>query len=150
MGRLASDPCDLAALRAGRLSDIMTVAGLLDHVSLLDRVGAWLAHLDLLIADVVIVLMFSLDFIILVAGARDSSAAALGRLVPHTDAIGVTIGQCTLRLQLDFLDRCLLVGGEVLAPRLVTSLIDLWNFLTNTVRLVHILNKSLMFRRPCC
>ena len=149
MGRLASDPCDLAALRAGRLSDIMTVAGLLDHVSLLDRVGAWLA-LDLLIANVVIVLLFSLDFIILVAGARDSSAAALGRLVPHTDAIGVTIGQCTLRLQLDFLDRRRLVGGEVLAPRLVTCLIDLWNFLTNTVRLFHILNKILMFRRPCC
>ena len=69
MGRLARDPRDLATLRAGRLSDIMTVAGLLDHVSLLDRVRAWLAHLDLLIANVVIVLLFSCDFIILVAGA---------------------------------------------------------------------------------
>ena len=40
----------------GRLPDIMTVTRLLDHVSFLYLIDATWAHLDLLVANVIIVL----------------------------------------------------------------------------------------------
>ena len=58
------------SLRACGLAHIVTVARLLYHVSLLHLVRAW-AHLDLFIADVVVVLL-SLHFVLLVTLARDT------------------------------------------------------------------------------
>ena len=71
VGVLGDDSC-ADARRARRLAHVVTVARLLDHVALLNLIRAW-AHLDLFIADVVVVLV-SLYFVLLVALARDARA----------------------------------------------------------------------------
>ena len=88
------------ALRAiGGLADVMAVARLLDHVSLLYLIDATWAHLDLLIANVIIVLLVLLgsrgNFVGLEARAGDGRGAPtpLGRVVPHARAISVTVGE---------------------------------------------------------
>ena len=77
----------------------MAVARLLDHVSLLYLIGgdATWAHLDLLIANVIIVLLVLLgsrgNLVGLEARAGDCRGASttLGRVVPHARAVSVTV-----------------------------------------------------------
>ena len=83
----------------GGLADVMAVARLLDHVSLLYLIDATWAHLDLLIANVIIVLLVLLgsrgNFVGLEARAGHCRGAPtpLGRVVPHARAISVTVGE---------------------------------------------------------
>lgn len=120
----------------------MTVTRLLHHVPLLYLARAR-GHLNFFVAYVVVVLL-SLHFVRLVAGARNSRA--LSALLTVELLILITTHEGAILLELDLLDRLALVlvtalgamTGEVLAARLVPSFINLGDFLTNTVRLINI------------
>ena len=131
--RVLSNDCWAITSCTWRVTDIVTVTGGLHNVALL----RW-TNLHLFIAYVVVELV-SLHLVGLVAISRHSRVLRLH--ARHFWGVLVSIHKGSISLQLYLLDWLAIVWAvtwEIFAPRLVTSLVYLRNFLTNTVRAINI------------
>lgn len=123
------------------LSYVMAMTWLLYNIALFHLVRAW-PYLDLLIADVIVVLV-GLHLIGLESLAWGPRAGTWhSRLGPASRRISISVIQSTVLLKSNFLNRlrtaCVLaiitMAGEIFASSLVTSLINLRYFFTYSFR----------------
>ena len=131
-----------AICRCYRLAHVMAMAGLLDHISLLNLLRS--DDLDLFVRHVVIVLV-GLHLVWLIAWSSDACPRRRDRL-PCRGSLSSRVrvaplaqcGACFNLRDLDLLDLLLTatMAGEVLAPRLVAGLVDIWYFLAAALRLI--------------
>ena len=124
------------------LANVMAVAGLLDHISFLNLLRP--DNFDLFVGHVVVVLV-GLHLVRLIAWSCDAcprrrdwlpccrSLSSRVRVAPLTQC-----GASFNLRNLDFLNLLLTaaMAGEVLTPRLVAGLVDIWDFLAATFRLI--------------